>query len=97
MGFALRRWKVLAVAAVLVVLVSATVVVLRPQPLERVSRQTMNYIRQGMSRADIEAILGRPGGFTEAREHEHVFLDRERWTNSGSVRHGGARPDLAVA
>jgi hypothetical protein len=53
------RW-VLALAGLAVLVVVGVIFVLWPQP-ERITRQNFDRIREGMTRADVEAILGPPG------------------------------------
>jgi hypothetical protein len=55
----MRRWKLLAALAVVV---AAGSVVLWPGPVS-VTKENYLRIRQGMSRAELEAILGPPGDY----------------------------------
>jgi outer membrane protein assembly factor BamE (lipoprotein component of BamABCDE complex) len=59
---AMRRRKLLLVLAGLAVAVAAGVVVLWPRP-ERITREDYDRIRPGMTRAEVEAILGPPGDY----------------------------------
>jgi hypothetical protein len=54
-----RRW-LLALAGLL--LLAAGVVTVWPQP-ERITRENFERIREGMTRAEVEAILGPPGDY----------------------------------
>jgi hypothetical protein len=56
-----RRW----VVAGLVVLAAAGAVTLWPRP-ERITRENYECIRDGMSRAEVEAVLGPPGDYRTA-------------------------------
>jgi hypothetical protein len=53
----MRRWKLLAALAGLAVLVAVGAVALRPRP-QRITRESFNRIEKGMTRAEVEAILG---------------------------------------
>jgi hypothetical protein len=59
----MRRWKLLVVLAGLAVVVAAGVVVLWPRH-ERITRENFDRIHEGMSRAEVEAILGPPCDFS---------------------------------
>jgi hypothetical protein len=58
----MRRRKLLCAMVTLAVLVAVGVVALWPQP-ERITRENFNCVQTGMSRADVEAILGPPGDY----------------------------------
>ena len=58
----MRRRKLIALAG-LAVLVAAGAFVLWPRP-DRITRANYDRIRMGMSRAEVEAILGPPGDYT---------------------------------
>jgi hypothetical protein len=60
----MRRRTLLVVLAGLAVVVAAGVVVLWPRSVSRITRENCDRIRVGMSRADVEAILGPPGDYT---------------------------------
>jgi hypothetical protein len=61
-GGDVRRRKLLAALAGLAVVVGAGVVVLWPRA-ERITRENYEAIRLGMTRAEVEAILGPPGDY----------------------------------
>ena len=69
----MRRWKPLAVLAGLAVLVAVGAVVLRPRP-NRITQENFGRIQKGMSRAEVEAILGPPGDSRTAPTTDPVFL-----------------------
>ena len=61
----MRRRKlliVLVLAGLTVVVVMAGAVVLWPQPPSRITRENFDRIKEGMSRAEVEAILGSQNG-----------------------------------
>jgi hypothetical protein len=59
----MRRWKLFVVLAGLAVVGAACVVVLWQRPSSRITRENYNRICEGMSRAEVEAILGPPGDY----------------------------------
>jgi hypothetical protein len=60
----MRRRKLLVALAGLAVVVAAGVVVLWPEPpLIRVTEENLNRVRPGMTRTEVEAILGPPGDY----------------------------------
>jgi hypothetical protein len=61
----MRRWKLLVVLAGLAI-VAAGVIVLRPEPPSRITLESCRRIREGMTRAEVEAILGPPGDYRTA-------------------------------
>jgi hypothetical protein len=65
-GGDVRRRTLLVVLAGLAVVVAAGVVVLWPRPPSRITRENYDRIRAGMTRAEIETILGPPGDYTTA-------------------------------
>src|SRR6516162_2477131 len=73
----MRRRTLLVVLVGLAVVVAVGAVVLWPQPPSRITRENYDRIREGMSRAEAQAILGPPGDYTTgplatwAREHTH--------------------------
>ena len=63
----MRRRTLLVMLAGLAVVIAAGVVVLWPRPAsERITRENYDRIRAGMTRAEIETILGPPGDYTTA-------------------------------
>jgi hypothetical protein len=60
----MRRQKLLVALVVLAVVVAAGVVVLWPQPLSLIRQENYERIKVGMSRAEVEAILGPPRPFS---------------------------------
>jgi hypothetical protein len=63
-GIAVRKWKLLLTLAMLVLSLTAATFVPWPgsQPL-RITQENFARIHQGMSRAEVEAILGSPGDY----------------------------------
>jgi hypothetical protein len=59
----MRRRKLLVVLAGLAAMVAAGVVVLWP-PQNRITQENFDRVREGMSRAEVEAILGPPGDYS---------------------------------
>jgi hypothetical protein len=57
----MRRRKLLVVLAGLAVVGAAGAVVLWPKPPSRITQENFDLIRDGMTRAEVEAILGPPG------------------------------------
>jgi hypothetical protein len=60
----MRRRTLLVALAGLAVVGAAGVVVLWPRPSSRITRENYERIRAGMSRAEIESILGPPGDYS---------------------------------
>jgi hypothetical protein len=58
----MRRRKLLVALAGLAV-VAAGAVVLWPEPPSRITRENFDRIREGMTQAEVEAILGPPGDY----------------------------------
>jgi hypothetical protein len=58
----MRRWKLLVTLVGLAVIVAAGVVVLWPRP-SRITRENFGRLKPGMTRADVEAILGPAGDY----------------------------------
>jgi hypothetical protein len=77
----MRRRKLLVALAVLAAVVAAGVVVW-PRPL-RATRENYDRIQVGMSRAEVEAILGPPGDYrtvlTQDMSRPCLQTDREAW------------------
>ena len=82
----MQRRKLLMVLAGL-----AVVVVLRPRPPSRITLENCNRIREGLSRAEVEAILGPPGDYrTGPGETGHGSTENMFWTlDSPDVARGG--------
>jgi hypothetical protein len=59
----MRRRTLLVALAGLPVVVAAGAVVLWPRTPSRITLENCNRIREGMSRAEVEAILGPPGDY----------------------------------
>jgi hypothetical protein len=59
----MRRRTLLVALVGLAVVVAAGVVVLWPRPPSRITRENYGLIREGMTRAEVEAILGPPGDY----------------------------------
>ena len=75
-----RRTLLVALAA-LAVVVAAGVVVLWPRPSLRITLENCKRIREGMSRAEVEAILGPPGDYrTGPGETGHGSTENMFWT-----------------
>jgi hypothetical protein len=62
----MRRRTLLVVLAGLAVVVAAVAVVLWPRPPSRITRANYDRIRAGMTRAEVETILGPPGDYRSA-------------------------------
>jgi hypothetical protein len=60
----MRRRKLLVALAGLAVVVAAGVIALWPTRPNRVTRENYDRIQIGMTRAEVEAILGPPGDYT---------------------------------
>jgi hypothetical protein len=60
----MRRRTLFVALAGLAVVVAAGVVVLWPQPSSRITRENFERIKEGMSREEVEAILGPPCDFS---------------------------------
>jgi hypothetical protein len=60
----MRRWKLLAALGLAVVVAAGSFLWLRPNPALRITRENCDRIRAGMTRAEVEAILGPPGDYT---------------------------------
>jgi hypothetical protein len=56
------------------------VVVLWPRPPSRITRENLHRIREGMSRAEVEAILGPPGDFSTgpAEYGRHLVIEGDQ-------------------
>jgi hypothetical protein len=76
----MRRRKVLVALAGLAVVVAVGVVVMWPRRREPTG-ENFERIRQGMTRAEVEAIVGPPGNFTTGPLYWHRTLkvDEESW------------------
>ena len=73
----MRRPKLLLALAGLGVAVAVGVVVLWPQPGDRITRENFDRIREGMSRAEVEAIFGgRPGDYRTVRTENEYYEPR---------------------
>jgi hypothetical protein len=79
-----RRKLVGALVLVLVLLIAAAVFARKPRP-DRVTRENLDRIETGMSRAEVEAILGAPGDY-RTQPTEYVDL-------GGSIMHPRFGPD----
>jgi hypothetical protein len=75
----MRRRKLLVVLAGLAVVVAAGVVVLWPRPPSRITRENFERIKEGMSRAEVEAILGPPGDYRTGRGEMDYGTENEAW------------------
>jgi hypothetical protein len=73
----LRRRQLLVALAVLAVLVAVGLFVLWPR-LDRITDENFNRIQEGMSRAEVEAILGPPGDCRAAPTTYDPDLDANR-------------------
>lgn len=93
------RW---AVGLIVVALVAAGALVLWPRS-SRVTRENFRLIRVGMSRAEVEAILGPPGDYANGdtkgcgtagvRDHESVFTAEAYLLPQSSAWHGDWHDD----
>jgi hypothetical protein len=59
----MRRWKLLVALAGPAVAVAVGVVVLWPTQPNRITQENCDRIKKGMSRAEVETILGPPGDY----------------------------------
>ena len=88
----MRRRKLLVVLAGLAVAVAAGVVVLWPSQPSRITQENCDRIKKGMSRAEVETILGPPGDYRTGPLQDvlvwHPILDGTTWhdqcTNSSA-------------
>jgi hypothetical protein len=84
-----HRWKLLAVLATLAVALLARTVILWPR--SRIVQEDADRIKHGMTRAQVEAILGPPGDYrTEQHSLSGMWLPGKRALNweadAGGVR-----------
>jgi hypothetical protein len=63
-GMAVRRRTLLVALAGLAVVVAAGVAVLWPRPPSRITRENFDRIKEGMSRTEVEGILGPAGDYS---------------------------------
>jgi hypothetical protein len=70
----MRRRTLLVVLSGLAAVVAAGVVVLWPRPPSRVTQENFGRIREGMSRAEVEAILGPAGDYRTGPSTYHPDL-----------------------
>jgi hypothetical protein len=85
-----RRRKLLVALACLAVVVGAGVVVLWPRSSSRITRENFARIKEGMSRGQVEAILGAPGDYRTGTG-EDLAAGSEGWSwypEDESVRDG---------
>jgi hypothetical protein len=76
----MRRRTLLVALAGLAVVAAAGAVVLWPRP-ERITRENFDRIRDGITRADVEAILGPPGDYrTGHGEMDYGTGENTDWT-----------------
>ena len=79
----MRRRKLLVVLAGLAVLVAAGAVVLWPEPPSRITRENFDRVREGMTQAEVEAILGPPGDYRtrlgDTKFHEGWLTDLDEY------------------
>jgi hypothetical protein len=80
-----RRKLIVAAVTVPAVLVAAGVVLLWP-PEDRITRENCDRIHEGMTRSEVEAILGSPGDYRTGRGEEE--MQEEGWSpdNEGSIQ-----------
>jgi hypothetical protein len=90
----MRRRKLL-VALALAVAVAAAAVVLLPRP-DRIAREDYDRIRPGMTRGEVEAILGPPGDYRTGRgESDFGDNSASRWIGDPTGFHVGIAGWLA--
>jgi hypothetical protein len=92
-----RTW--LAIAGV-VLTISASLLVLRPNPDARISRENYERIKEDMTKAEVEAILGPPGdyrsmpvdytlnladGFCEGPDSRSYSVENHSWKGDRST------------
>ena len=75
----MRRRKLLVVLAGLAVLVAAGAVVLWPEPPSRITRENFDRVREGMTQAEVEAILGPPGDYRTRLGDTNYDFAEEGW------------------
>jgi hypothetical protein len=79
-----RRKRLKLLAAVVVVLAAGTTLALWPRP-DRITRASYERIREGMSRADVEAVLGPPGDYrTGPTTPEYSLSGGQEGWNTGN-------------
>lgn len=80
-----RKKKLALVAAVLVALVAGTLTVLW-HPTPRLTREHLELVREGMSRQEVEAVLGGPAGdYTTGPIREGPGPFATAWYGHGSI------------
>jgi hypothetical protein len=84
----MRRRKLLVALAGLAVTVTGGVVVLWPRG-DRITRENCDRIQEGMSRAEVEAILGPPGDYLTAGPSNTTADLFDENGNVRTVRHDG--------
>jgi hypothetical protein len=84
----MRRRTLLVVLVGLAVVVAVGAVVLWPQPPSRITRENFARIKEGMSRAEVEAILGPPGDYRTRLGESQMNFDQS-W-NPDLVDYGPA-------
>jgi hypothetical protein len=76
-----KRWKLLVALAGLAVVVAAGVVVLWPSR-DRITQANFDRILEGMTRAEVEAILGPPGDYRTICTETTCALDQPVYLES---------------
>jgi hypothetical protein len=79
----LRKWKLLVALAGLAVVVAAEVVVLWPRSSSRITRENFEQIKEGMNRAEVEAILGPPGDYRTGHGETDLTTVHMAWSPDG--------------
>jgi hypothetical protein len=67
----MRRRKRLAVLAAVAALVAAGILLSRPEPPLRATLANLETVREGMTRAEVAAILGPPGNYASGPTRFH--------------------------
>jgi hypothetical protein len=85
----MRRRTLLVVLAGLAVVVAVGVVALWPQAVDRVTKESYDRIHAGMTRTEVEAILGPPGDYSSGPtsggiDYGGILEARMRGSDAGS-------------
>jgi hypothetical protein len=91
----MRKRTLLVVLSGLAVVVAAGAVVLWQRPPSRITRENFERIKEGMSRAEVEAILGPPGDYRTGDGEMDYGMENEAWMpDTGPDVAKGLSPDF---